>query len=98
MTRWNTLYFHLRAKFDEIRSDFYPRQHPSVAEEETQAHRNKQRSIYDQGKTVINIKYTDGPLTVVFESANGTGSIEADLVTAADGPISTVRRMMQPHL
>ena len=98
MTGWNTLYFRLRANFDGLQSDFSSRQHPSVAEEETQAHRDKQRSIYDQGKTVTDIKDTNGSLTVVFESADGTGSIEADLVIAADGPNSTVRRMMQPDL
>lgn len=92
MTGWNVLYYRLRANFDGFGSVYCP-EPPGRVEGEGKA-------VYDLGKRVTDISYTDGLVTVDFDDlSNGGGrSIHADLVIAADGSNSSVRQLLQPGL
>ena len=92
MTSWTTLYYRLRANFDGFISKHCPKPPESRTVEGT--------AIYDLGKRVCDIGYTDGRVEISFDDTiNGrSGSIHADLVIAADGSNSTVRRVLLPEL
>ncbi|MCJ1295413.1 hypothetical protein MMC34_006976 [Xylographa carneopallida] len=90
MTSWNILYYRLRANFDGLRSEYCL----EIPEHGGPAHG---KSIFDAGKTVTDITYSDGLVTVHFDDANAdSGSIHADLVIGVDGPRSTVRQILEP--
>ena len=98
MTSWSTLYYRLRANFDGLQSKYYPDLPTMTPEREGALAVGVGKANYDQGKTVTDVKETNGTMTVLFSSMDGGGSIEADLVIAADGPSSTVRQIMQPEV
>ncbi|MCJ1381716.1 hypothetical protein MMC17_004827 [Xylographa soralifera] len=90
MTNWNVLYYRLRANFDGLRSHYCP----EISERGSPANG---KAIFDAGKTVTDITYSDGLVTVHFDdSLGGSGSIHADLVIGADGAHSTVRQILEP--
>ncbi len=91
-TSWTTLYYRLRANFDGFVSKHCPE--PPEPEETDGA------VIYDLGKRVTDVSYTDGLVLVTFEDTiNGkSGFLHADLVIAADGSNSAVRRILLPEL
>ena len=90
MTSWNILYYRLRANFDGLRSHYCP----EIAE---RGGSGNGKAIFDTGKTVTDITYSDGLVTVHFDSANGgSGSMHSDLVIGADGARSTVRQILEP--
>lgn len=93
MTSWSVLYWRLRANFDGLHSDLCPK----LDEGETGAG----KAIYDYGKTVTDVNYNehDGLVTVQYDSIDGSNSfVQADLVIAADGPGSFVRRKLLPNV
>ena len=94
MSSWNVLYYRFRANFDGLTSFYCP---SAPAEPK----RNGQ-TVYDQGKRVTGIEYTDGKIAVEFENlvnkTSGLGSLRADLVIAVDGSTSHIRQLLQPHL
>ncbi|MCJ1403866.1 hypothetical protein MMC11_007089 [Xylographa trunciseda] len=54
-------------------------------------------AVFETGKTVTDITYSDGLVTVHFDDARGvSGSIYADLVIGADGARSIVRQIFEP--
>ena len=78
-TSWNTLYYRLRAAFDEQLSE-YCRQAPDTRVMEGG------KGVYEHGKTVTDVKSSDQGVSVYFEDIDGgQGSATADLVIAADG-------------
>ncbi|MCJ1352162.1 MAG: hypothetical protein MMC33_002146 [Icmadophila ericetorum] len=90
MTSWSVLYYRLRANFDGLRSDMcmVPTHETGVG-----------NAIYDYGKTVTDISYDDGLVTVQYGSVDGTSSsLQADLVIAADGPGSFIRQKLLPKV
>ena len=92
MTSWNVLYNRLRANFDGLQTDFCP-------DPPTEVIKGEGKAVYDYGKTVTNVQYNDGHVTVEFTDANGgSGTLHTDLVIGADGPNSTIRQLMQPEL
>ena len=93
MTSWTTLYYRLRANFDSFISKHCPKPPESMAIDDGTA-------IYDLGKRVTDISYTDGLVEISFDDTiNGrSGSLNADLVIAADGSNSIVRRFLLPEL
>ena len=97
MTSWSTLYYRLRANFDGLQSKYCPELPTITPEREGMPAYGVGKATYDQGKTVTDVKKINGTLTVVFDSTEGGGSIEADLVIAADGPSSTIRQIVQPR-
>lgn len=99
MASWNVLYYRFRANFDGLTSSYCKLQ-PQYTPAEAHKHG---KAVYDQGKSVKNIKYADGSVIVEFEdllnkASDGRGSLRADLVIAADGSTSHVRQLLQPHL
>jgi len=90
MTSWNTLYYRLRANFDGLASDYVPRTEDLRGERDGKVK-------YEHGVVVTGLQCNDEVATVSFEELNGqTGSLQADLVIAADGPSSTIRKMLSP--
>ncbi|KAM0796204.1 hypothetical protein BDR22DRAFT_918901 [Usnea florida] len=92
MTSWTTLYYRLRANFDDFTSKHCPKQPNPMKTDGT--------AVYDLGKRATNVSYTDGRVEVSFDDTiNGTnGSLHAYLVIAADGSNSAVRRLLLPEL
>ncbi|KAI4241562.1 MAG: hypothetical protein L6R40_004542 [Gallowayella cf. fulva] len=90
LTSWDTLYYRLRANFDGLRSAY-------VAMAETEAEPALGTASYEYGCNVTDVKYNDGSVAVEFERMTGKGgTLHADLVIAADGPGSGIRRMLCP--
>lgn len=91
MTSWTTLYYRLRANFDGFTSRHCPKPPESRTTEGT--------AIYDLGKRVTDVTYTVGRVEISFDDAinGGSGSVHADLVIAADGSNSAVRRFLVPE-
>lgn len=90
MTSWNTLYYRLRANFDGLPSDYVPQTGDLRGERDGKVK-------YEHGVMVTDLQCNDEVVTVSFEELNGqTGSLQADLVIAADGPSSTIRKILSP--
>ncbi|KAI4094460.1 MAG: hypothetical protein LQ344_002209 [Seirophora lacunosa] len=90
MTSWDTLYHRLRANFDGLKSDY-------VATEHHTADTGAGAASYEFGCNVTDVKYDMGTVEVKFERSTGGGeTLHADLVIAADGPTSGIRRMLCP--
>lgn len=90
-TSWKLLYYRLRANFDGLRSEHCPEQleNPQMVG----------NAIYEFGQTVTNVQYKNGQVTVEYESTNGERKTsQPDLVIAADGSRSRIRRILQPEL
>ena len=92
MTSWTTLYYRLRSNFDGYLSKHCPE--PPEPED------TDDLATYDLGKRVTDVSYTEGVVHISFDDTlNATsGSLEADLVIAADGSNSAVRRLLLPEL
>lgn len=89
MTSWDIVYYRLRANFDGLQSD-YVREPPAKS-------KGDGKVTYEDSCTVTDVRYADGVVTVDFERlTGGGGSLHADLVIAADGPGSKIRRMIYP--
>ena len=91
MTSWDTLYYRLRANFDGLKSEYVPE--PPKLDITRDG-----RASYESGCNVMDVKHSDGLVTLNFESTGGSGTLHADLVVAADGPASTLRRILYPEL
>ena len=90
LTSWNVLYYRLRANFDGLDSVFCPNPPgPKAIEGHT---------VYDLGKKCTNVTYVDHLVTVEYDDLirGGGGSVQADLVIAADGSKSSVRQCLLP--
>ena len=92
LTTWKTLYCRLRANFDGLSSDCVTRP-PAALEGDGKA-------IYDVGKRVRDITYGEGIVTLLFEDIvnGGDCNIHADLVIAADGSQSKIRKLLLPDV
>ena len=96
MTSWNVLYYRLRAAFDGLPSSYLPKEH--LFEGPTKQENGEPKCKYEHGKTVTDVKATAQKVTIYFDSQDGTpGSVEADLVIAADGPRSMIRQLLEPR-
>ncbi|KAL8771969.1 MAG: hypothetical protein Q9209_002633 [Squamulea sp. 1 TL-2023] len=92
MTSWDTLYYRLRANFDGLRSHY-------VTVRECEPDLAVGNTSYEYGCKVTNVKYADGIVLVDFERLTGkVEKLHADLVIAADGPASSIRRILCPEI
>jgi len=91
MTSWDLLYFVLRACFDGMESVYCAV--PEKLEGEGEA-------AYEYGRKVVDVKEEEGGgVRVEFEDEEGKkDSAVADLVIAADGPSSTIRKLLMPDV
>ena len=98
MTSWDLTYYLLRANYDRVDSLYlkgykFPEVRPTDGE-----------VTYQYGCTVTDIKDEGGKVRVFFtrrDSSTGNEIPEemaADLLVAADGPSSTIRRMFEPEI
>ena len=95
MTTWDATYYRLRANYDGLVSE-YCSEPPDLSAVEA-------RGVYETGVRVVRVddeKNAEGKLKVLAESVE-TGEqkrYEADVVIAADGSNSTIRRQLYPEL
>ncbi|KAL3425887.1 hypothetical protein PVAG01_02678 [Phlyctema vagabunda] len=92
MTSWDLLYNILRANFDGMVEEGYC----TVPEDKS----CDGKAEYLYGKQVKNIDNTgSSPLSIMLEDKNGkVEKREADVLIAADGPSSTIRRILLPKV
>ncbi|KAF4626448.1 hypothetical protein G7Y89_g11711 [Cudoniella acicularis] len=93
LTNWKTLYYRLRSNFDGLRSEYVPEAPQKLPSEGS--------IIYDVGKRVLDVSYAeDSGLTVTFKDVeNGqSGKLHPDLIIAADGASSGIRKLLYPTL
>ncbi|KAA6411816.1 MAG: hypothetical protein FRX48_03966 [Lasallia pustulata] len=91
MTSWELLYYLLRANFDGVDSKYCDV--PSPKEGEGKAEYNygcTVTGLKDLGSRGIEVNYTDRD--------GKTSTTTADMVIGADGPSSTVRKILLPHV
>lgn len=97
MTSWDLVYYLLRANYDRVESDYLrdaklPEERPTDGE-----------ISYQYGCTVIDLIDEGSEVRVKFKKALHDGSeaeedMVADIVIAADGPSSTIRRLLEPQI
>ncbi|KAE9365687.1 FAD/NAD(P)-binding domain-containing protein [Stipitochalara longipes BDJ] len=91
MVSWDLLYFAMRACFDGLESTYceVPPKNPRDG---------NAKYIYSRKVTNV-MKRNDGLLQVEFEDTEGRHGVEvADMVLAADGPSSTIRKLLMPEV
>ncbi|CZR59540.1 related to 2-polyprenyl-6-methoxyphenol hydroxylase and related FAD-dependent oxidoreductases [Phialocephala subalpina] len=92
MVSWDLLYFCLRACFDGLKSSYC--ETPERKEEEG-------KGKYFYARKVTGVKDLGEQVEVEFEDVDADdlfGSEKADLVIAADGPSSSVRKLLLPEV
>ncbi|TVY15875.1 2,6-dihydroxypyridine 3-monooxygenase [Lachnellula arida] len=92
LTDWKTFYYRLRSNFDGLISEYVPESPQKLPAEGS--------VTYETDKTVVDVSHhrTSG-LTVTFQGDDGLShSLHADLVIAADGANSSVRKLLFPKL
>ncbi|EON69824.1 hypothetical protein W97_09087 [Coniosporium apollinis CBS 100218] len=90
MTSWDLVYYVLRANYDEVKSDYcdVPASQP---DDGTTQHLH--------GHKVTGFKDLGDGVEVQFTTKDGTTSnMRADLLIGADGPSSTVRKILEPSV
>jgi 2-polyprenyl-6-methoxyphenol hydroxylase-like FAD-dependent oxidoreductase len=90
MTSWDLLYFVLRACFDGMESVYCGV--PGRQEGDGEV-------AYEYGRKVTDLKDEGGGVKVEFEDDEGKkDSAVADMVIVADGPSSTIRKLLMPDV
>ncbi|KAK3725387.1 hypothetical protein LTR37_000357 [Vermiconidia calcicola] len=92
MTTWDATYYRLRANFDGLRSP-YCAEPPTIEEGEGE-------EVFETGKRATVVEEVVDGLSVVVEDVGTNEQLrhEADMVIAADGANSTMRRQLEPQL
>ncbi|KAI1427707.1 hypothetical protein F5Y12DRAFT_148887 [Xylaria sp. FL1777] len=94
MTSWDLTYYLMRANYDGVESPYCEVPDP-VPEHGKAVH------IHDRNVTNIAEESNDGHgrIRVFWKSSRGDeGSLLADIVVGADGPSSTIRKLVQPNV
>ena len=91
-TTWSTLYHRLRANFDGLVSKYVP-DPPKLPEGDGEG-------TYEIGKRVTDVTSSNGGVKLKFEDLiiGQGGTLWADLVIAADGSKSNIRKLLCPQL
>ena len=91
-TSWSTLYHRLRANFDGYSSKYVP-DPPKLPVGDGDG-------IFDIGKRVTDVTSSNGGVNVKFEDliTGQGGTLWADLVIAADGSKSSIRKLLCPQV
>lgn len=94
LTTWDSAYYRARANFDGYASSYVP-DPPAV-----DAGSSEGDGVFMTGKKVTKVEDMDGKMTAVVQDAQ-SGEIEhyqGDIVIAADGANSPIRRQLNPGL
>ncbi|KAJ8607668.1 hypothetical protein MRB53_040131 [Persea americana] len=93
MTSWDLTYYLLRANYDQVDS-------PYLSDAKLPETRPTDGKVtYRYGCTVTNITEQDSRALIHFKTSdNSEQTISADLVIAADGPSSTIRKLLEPSV
>lgn len=93
LTGWKVLHSLLRAHFDQ----YTVRECSEIIPESNAENREV---VYDLGKRVTDLVLSQGSIRLVFEDLinGGSGQLAADIVIAADGARSTIRKLLSPDL
>lgn len=106
MVSWDLLYFVLRAAFDGLESE-YCEVPERVSGDESRAQSepaqgnvdDRGRAEYLYGRKALKIRDVNEEVEVVFESKeDGEKTERAEMVIAADGPSSTIRKLLLPEI
>ena len=90
MTSWDLLYYVLRANFDRVESDYCKLPEPIEGEGEAK---------YEYGHVVTGLDDKQDEVEIQFKDRDGKpGRTLADLVIGADGPSSTIRKILLPEV
>lgn len=90
MVSWDLLYFCLRVCFDGVRSGYCAVPERKEGEGEGE---------YVYGRKVVGVRDLGSEIEVEFEEKDsGLDKERAEMVIAADGPSSTVRRLLLPEV
>lgn len=90
MTSWDMLYYVLRANFDGLKSDYCEVPGPIDGEGS---------GVYEYGHLVKSAKDLGDEVEIEYEDKDGkTGKTTANLVIGADGPSSSLRKLMLPDV
>ncbi|GIZ36827.1 hypothetical protein CKM354_000029400 [Cercospora kikuchii] len=91
VTSWDCAYYQLRAKFDGLKSSYVKDAEMIVT---------KGTAIYEVGKKVLNVEPEGNRMATVVEDI-ATGKSQryySDIIIAADGANSSIRRQLNPNL
>ncbi|KAL4942055.1 hypothetical protein BDV06DRAFT_193183 [Aspergillus oleicola] len=98
MTSWGALYYRLRANFDGLRSDYIPHPPDVACLDGESLDSARSRAVYESGQRVIDVKESggNGKVIVVVQdiALEHTRILSTDLVLAADGANSTIRKIL----
>lgn len=90
MTSWDLLYYLLRANFDGVKSDYCKVPEPLEGDGQ---------GLYEYGHTVKSIKDLGEKVEIEYETKEGEkDTITVDMVIGADGPNSTLRKILLPEV
>lgn len=94
MTTWDTAYYRLRANFDGLKST-YCLQPPCKITDGSEG-----EAKFDTGKKVTGVEDVDGRMVVTATdvTADAVERFEGDIVIAADGANSNIRRLLNQDL
>ena len=92
MTTWDAAYYRLRANFDTLKSAYCSSPPP--------LDRSEGYGSFETGKRVLRIENVAGEVAILVEDSatNNQVRITADVIIAADGANSSIRRQLQPAL
>ena len=91
LTSWDTGYYQARAKFDGLSSSYVSNPEPIKLEG---------TGVYETGKKVLNVEEAGGKMTAVVEdvTSGATERYQGDIIVAADGANSAIRRQLYPDM
>lgn len=96
MTSWDLSYYLLRANYDRIDSPYL---HDAKFPEERET---DGKVTYRYGCTVTDVKDEGEKVRILFKRTEGDTEVDdeivADLLVAADGPSSTIRKIFEPQI
>lgn len=92
MTTWDATYYRLRANFDAYRSPY--------CAEPPQLEASEGEGVFEAGRRALGVEHSAEGLEILTENVenNNQKTYNADIVIAADGANSSIRRQFQPDL
>jgi 2-polyprenyl-6-methoxyphenol hydroxylase-like FAD-dependent oxidoreductase len=100
MTSWDLLYKVLRRGFDgDGEEGYFPHLNNNEIENVDEGAKNDGIGEYLYGHKVTSLRDVGDGVEVGFEDRDGKGgSLKSDIVIGADGPSSTIRKILMPDV